>query len=206
MAVGSFVIPMQSSAGGGNTAQTAMLLKTGQTTAYATSDDGDLQEGRSGNITTLPHNNPYGNTTRFLDETGGATFTNGIIIDWSTWDQVTGKVLGYNKNRIASAVWATAVANCASVSIGSFTSGWRIANIRELLNIVRHTQYPGYWMDYAPFNIPTANYYSGSTQPYFPTQAFGVWASYSPVYYFDKSTSCFSIAVRTFTVTGTTLT
>ena len=72
----------------------AMPLQTGQTTSYATNDDGDLQRGRLVDYSTLPYNNGFGNTNRFTDELGGQTFTNNIIIDWSTWDGGT-DVLGF---------------------------------------------------------------------------------------------------------------
>ena len=59
------------------------LMKTGQTTSYRTGDDGDLEKGRDANFLTLSGNNPYGNTTRFLDELGGTSFTNKIVINSS---------------------------------------------------------------------------------------------------------------------------
>ena len=71
-----------------------MPLNSGQTTSYATNDDGDLQRGRLVDYSTLPYNNGFGTTQRFTDELGGQTFTNNIIIDWSTWDGGT-DVLGF---------------------------------------------------------------------------------------------------------------
>jgi hypothetical protein len=40
----------------------AMPLQSGQTTSYATNDDGDLQRGRLVDFNTLPYNNGFGNT------------------------------------------------------------------------------------------------------------------------------------------------
>jgi hypothetical protein len=39
-----------------------MPLKSGQTTSYATNDDGDLQRGRLVDFNTLPYNNGFGTT------------------------------------------------------------------------------------------------------------------------------------------------
>jgi hypothetical protein len=39
-----------------------MPLQSGQTTSYATNDDGDLQRGRLVDYSTLPYNNGFGNT------------------------------------------------------------------------------------------------------------------------------------------------
>jgi hypothetical protein len=66
----------------------AMPLQSGQTTSYATNDDGDLQRGRLVDFNTLPYNNGFGNTNRFTDELGGQTFTNNIVIDWSVLGMV----------------------------------------------------------------------------------------------------------------------
>jgi hypothetical protein len=63
-----------------------MPLKTGQTTSYASNDDGATQRGRLTDFNTIPYLNPYGDNFRFTDELGGQTFTNNIVIDWSTWD------------------------------------------------------------------------------------------------------------------------
>jgi len=64
----------------------ATLMKTGQTTSYRTGDDGDLEAGRETNFTTLRRRNPFANLNRFTDELGGQTYTNNIVIDWSTYE------------------------------------------------------------------------------------------------------------------------
>jgi len=68
----------------------ATLQKTGQTTSYATGDDGDIEAGRSTSFLVLPSNNPFGNTNRFTSTTGTQTYTNRIYIDWSTYNGTTG--------------------------------------------------------------------------------------------------------------------
>jgi hypothetical protein len=76
----------------------AKLMKTGQTTSYRTGDDGDLEVGRNVDFFTLAENNPFGTTDRFTDELGGSTYTNNIVIDWSTYDGST--VLGWRRTQM----------------------------------------------------------------------------------------------------------
>lgn len=115
----------------------AMPLKTGQTTSYATGDDGNLKRGRLVDYRTLPYNNGFGNTERFTDELGGQTFTNNIVIDWSTWDGGT-DVLGYilsNRSDIGNITqdWATWMAGQPYTTDGF--GDWYITNAREMLSI-----------------------------------------------------------------------
>jgi hypothetical protein len=195
-------------AGGGGAPVGATLMRTGQTTSYRTGDDGDLQAGRAVDFFTLASNNPFGNTNRFTDELGGQTYTNNIVIDWSTYDGAT--VLGYRRTNNGSDIaWNQAIDGALLVSIGSFTSGWRLPNRKELDNIVNiQTVSPHRALNYAPFNLNGSNYYwssstqTGSSNRYTlfndncNIQAFGS---------FNSSTFRY-IPCRTFTVTGTTLT
>ena len=136
------------------------LMKTGQTTSYRTGDDGDLEKGRDVDFTTLDANNPFGNTNRFTDELGGSTYTNNIVIDWSTYDGST--VLGYYRVATGSSTWNNAVDNSLTTSVSTFTSGWRLTNIKELINILQfegsNLQY-----NYSPFNITATLLWSSTT-------------------------------------------
>ena len=188
--------------GGGGGSVGAKLMKTNQTTSYATGDDGDLQEGRDVDFFTLPSNNPFGTTARFTDELGGSTYANRIIIDWSTYNGT--KVLGYYQVRQGADVWADAVANALLLSIGTFTSGWRLTNFKELLNLYKIGNRA---MNYSPIDQGAGNnrYWTSTTltgytnQPYFGSNAWqggGVPATQSYEW----------LGCRNFTVTGTTLT
>jgi hypothetical protein len=187
----------------------ATLMKTGQTTSYRTGDDGDLQEGRAVDFFTLASNNPFGNTNRFTDELGGSTYTNNWVIDWSTYNNVTGKVLGYYRVINTSNVnWETAIDDCRLNTFGTF-SGCRLPNRFEIFNICLHEgatfNYP---LNYAPFNISTATtFWSGTTNASTTTSAFTLTnnasATLSTV---AKTSNGRYFPVRTFTVTGTTLT
>ena len=119
---------------------TAKLMKTGQTTSYRTGDDGDIEPGRAVSFSVLSANNPFGNTNRFTDELGSQTYTNRIRIDWSTYDGST--VLGYYQ--LASPLlytWNQSIDWALALSISSFTSGWALPNINQLMNIMNFTCY-----------------------------------------------------------------
>ena len=207
-----FGISKIGSGGGVSTPVGATLMKTGQTTSYATGDDGDIEAGRATDFFTLSNANPFGSTARFTDELGGSTYANNIVIDWSTYDNIAGTVLGYYRTPLTGAVWATQVANCAAVSIGTFTSGWRMVNFKEFDNIHSKddTLVSGRFdaLNYTPFNINLGNYLWTSTSR---DASFAIGYLLNPfgsfgVALLSKANSYQSIACRTFTVTGTTLT
>jgi len=126
---------------------TAKLMATGQTTSYATGDDGNLQQGRS--FTTLLENNPFGNTNRFTALNGTQTYLNDIVLDWSTWDGQT--VLGWYRIPLGTAItWANALSGANAFNIIGY-SGWRLPNVNELMSIGIFSQIDMY--NYAPFNI-----------------------------------------------------
>jgi len=177
---------------------TAQLMKTGQTTSYRTGDDGDLERGRNVSFTVLAENNVFGNTNRFTDELGGQTYTKNIVIDWSTYDGST--VLGWRRTMTVAA-WNAAVDGALVVSIAPFTSGWRLPNVVELISLQNYSL--NNTMNYTPFslfeNLWTSNTQAGATtNKWYITSNGGIVAG-------ALATSFRYIPVRTFTVTGTTL-
>jgi hypothetical protein len=182
---------------------TATLLKTGQSVSYRTGDDGDIEAGRAANFTTLAENNPFGNTNRFTDELGGQTYTNDIVIDWSTYNGTN--VLGYRRTLSGSAViWNDAIDGAAAVSIGSFTTGWRLPNLNELSNLTAFGIANPF--NYSPINIATGNQlWSSTTIHAFTNQAYYCDTFIGAILNNIKGTTYKYIACRTFTVTGTTL-
>lgn len=184
---------------------TAQLMKTGQTTSYRTGDDGDLERGRNVSFTVLAENNPFGNTNRFTDELGGQTYTNNIVIDWSTYNGST--VLGWRRTQNGvNVTWTAAIDGALTVSIAPFTSGWRLPNLMEFLSIVRHETPSG--TSYAPISLNyTGNFWTSTTNIKNTTQAYAV--NQFDMLFFPTvkgSVSDFRyIPCRTFTVTGTTL-
>lgn len=183
----------------------ATLLKTGQVTSYRTGDDGDIKAGRDTSFFILPSNNPYGNTKRFLDELGTEVYTNKIVIDWSTYDGSS--VLGYRKTDNGSNVtWNDAIDGALAVSIGSFTTGWRLPNMLELQNIQNIGLASSDLFNYSPFNLSTIS------TSLWCSNTLGTNTAYSWRYgiygtrdYQPKTSTYRYIPVRTFTVSGTTL-
>lgn len=196
--------------GGGGTTPApvgATLMKTGQTTSYRTGDDGDLEAGRATNFTTLASNNPFENTKRFTDELGGQTYTNNIVIDWSTYDGAT--VLGISRLSIATGQsWNNAVDGSLSYSVGTFTSGWRLINMKEMFNLINFANDQNNLLNYSPLNLSSSGrvYWSSTTNLAATTQAY-ILNNIGLMNVATKTTTVAYtyIRVRTFTVTGTTL-
>jgi len=188
--------------GGGSVGAT--LMKTGQTTSYRTGDDGDLEAGRDVDFFTLASNNPFGNTNRFTSELGTQTYTNNIVIDWSTYDGST--VLGYYFDK-TTRTWNNFVDWGIALSVDTFTSGWRGANATEIHNLFNYEL--NEFINYSPFNYAADgnNLWTSTTAKVNTTTA----------YFFNntatqslargaKTSTIYCMATRTFTVTGTTLT
>jgi hypothetical protein len=196
------------SCSGSGAAVGATLIKTGQTTSYRTGDDGDIEAGRATNFTTLAENNPLGNTNRFTDELGGSTYTNNIVIDWSTYDGAT--VLGISRLAIATGnTWNQAVDNSLAYSVGTYTSGWRLINMKEIFNLLNYGNSEANLLNYSPLNLSSLGriYWSANTLSSATTSAF-TFNNVGNTQTITKVTSANMtyITVRTFTVTGTTLT
>ena len=188
----------------------ATLMQTGQTTIFRTGDDADRRaEGRDVDFFTLPSNNPFGNTNRFTSELGTQTYTNNIVIDWSTYNG--SNVLGYRRTlNAANLNWNDAIDQASAVSIATFTSGWRLHNIREIMSLFNYQTANGNILQYAPFNINSqVNIWTSTTNrlvtanAYCITDSFngGVNAAIAKTIVLGRF-----LPVRTFTVTGTTLT
>jgi hypothetical protein len=183
----------------------ATLMKTGQTTSFRTGDDGDLEAGRATSFTTLASNNPFGNTNRFTDELGGQTYTNNIVIDWSTYNGT--RVLGISRVAIATGqTWNTAIDDSLSYSVGTFTSGWRLPNIREIFNLLNFVNDQNNLLNYSPFNLSSTGrvYWSSTTIIGATTLAYAL-SNIGLISQQTKTTSYTYFRVRTFNVSGTTL-
>jgi hypothetical protein len=193
-------------AGGGGAPVGATLMKTGQTTSYRTGDDGDFEAGRAVDFFTLASNNPFGNTNRFTDELGGQTYTNDIVIDWSTFDGTT--VLGWRRtDNGVNITWNNAIDGALAVSIGSFTTGWRLPNWLELNSLGDH-ETTG--LRHGPFSGLSNNFFWSATTHTLQSvlNALTLRSNTLLPGSTSKTTSTGYryIPCRTFTVTGTTLT
>lgn len=183
-----------------------LLTKTGQTTSYRTGDDGDIEAGRLSSFDRLKANNPFDNDFRFTDTNGEQTYANDIVIDWSTYDG--SEVLGYYRvfySPVGTTDWNGFVDGALAVSIGTFTSGWRMMNFRECANIADFGSSPVY--GYAPFNLGSNNIWTSTTRPNSTGQAFYITSGDGRINAFNKTqaSAFYSLAVRNFTVSGRTL-
>lgn len=152
---------------------TATLMKTGATTSYAAEDDfATSSQGRATDFLTLDsaplHNDgsPTLNTTtnRLTDTLGGQTYTDTIVLDWSTWNGST--LVGYRKTlSTTNQTWEYARVACIALTIGGF-SDWRVTNMDELGNICNTGQFTTSVLEYAPFSIVAdLNVWSSTTYP-----------------------------------------
>ena len=180
----------------------AKLMKTGQTTSYATGDDGATQRGRLTSFLVLASNNPFGTTARFTNKTGGSTYATSVAYDWSTYDGST--VLAYYFGDSTTRAWATQLTQYTSSTIDGLT-GWNLFNMYEAVNIMNFS-FPGtYLYNYAPFNL-TRRYMWVSTNQ---TGTLGIateTAGPNPFTASAKISALWGIWTRVCNVSGTTIT
>jgi len=208
-----YIKALASGGGGGGGSVGATLMKTGQLTSYATGDDGGLQSGRATDFFTLASNNPFNNTNRFTDYLGTQSYSIGVLIDWSTYDGNT--VLGYSgaTGTNTNITWSDAVTLANNHSEGSFTSGWRLPNFNEFVNVCNHNvtrllaysvwfngSFGGVWARSTMWTSTTSPQWTGAALRARLDQGI-----------FDRQNKTTTVArdgfaVRDFTVSGTTLT
>jgi hypothetical protein len=181
----------------------AKLLKTGQTTSYNSYDDGATQRGRLTDRLTLASNNPFGNTSRFTNKTGGTTYpVNKVTYDWSTFDGST--VLAYYFGDMTTVrPLATQLSQYVNSTFDGLT-GWYVTNMEEMVNILDWGRIANYQLQYPPFSTNT-RYFWVSTQP---AGTAGVATDLAAVGIFTataKSGSLYAIWCRVCTVNGTTI-
>jgi len=142
----------------------APILRTGQTVSHYSNDDGATQRGRNTDWDTLEYNNSFGNTNRFTDVLGTQVYSNNVVIDWTTFDQISNKVTAYKRTL------ETATTGNNSVLMAPYTHAtfidWYPTNGREFLNICQIGVFIMgdicEWLNYAPFNLPYAPMWAGS--------------------------------------------
>ena len=131
--------------------------KSGQITSYRTGDDGDVEYGRGASFTGLTCNNPFNNSNRFTDQSGGQTYSDNIIVDWLTglmWYKIPNAVV----------TWNNAIDGCLAYTGGTFTD-WFLANINQHLTIISWDS-GTIGLNYAPFSISASeSYWTSTTSP-----------------------------------------
>ena len=153
--------------GGGGVYQAA-VEKTGQTTSYATGDDGDLEKG-------VPWPNP-----RFTDNSDG-----------TVTDNLTGLIWLKDANCFGARTWSNALSDAnglasglCGLTDGSSAGDWRLPNRNELESLVHKGYYnpalpntagTGQWSAGDPFtNVQSYYYWSSSTYAYYTVYAWFV--------------------------------
>lgn len=179
----------------------AKLMKTGQTTSYATGDDGATQRGRLTSFLVLASNNPFGNTNRFTNKTGGQTYANSVAYDWSTYDGST--VLAYYWGDQTYRNFVNACSALTGSTIDGLT-GWYLWNIHEAVNIFNFSLLGNYMLNYAPFST-TRRYFVTSTSISSTAMTVDA-AAVGFVLSGSKTNTNQGIYCRVCTVSGTTIT
>jgi len=191
----------------GCSAKGLLPLKSGQTTSYATNDDGDLERGREVNVHTLYYNNGFGNTNRFTDELGGQTFTNNIVIDWGTWDggtNVNGYILSSNSDsNTGTTDWATWMSG-QPYTTGGF-GNWYVVNASEISTLINYNDTSGV-NDYPFYNSINHRLYTSTTVPSNTTHAIFKQRNSFDLASVSKTSNNYSMWVRTFNWDGASLT
>jgi hypothetical protein len=157
---------------------TAQLMKTG--------DPNDGANGRATDAQTLAaipldvNGNTFlgANLDRFVDNVGTQVYTDGVVVDRSTFEPSTGKVLCYpiNITLTGNVTEAAAETACNSFSTGGF-SDWKLWNRNESDNVVILDGDKYFW--FAPWNnISTYQYWTSSQQVVGDTTGFVALADF----------------------------
>jgi hypothetical protein len=156
----------------------APVPKTGQTTSYATGDDGDLEMG-------VEWPSP-----RFITGTTGTTGATVVVTDTLTglvWLQdancIANQYPGFDNDGTSGdgrVTWQHALDFVAGMTAtGSYSncaagfSDWRLPNVRELLSLIDHGEFQPALPDGHPFtNVQWSRYWSSTTYAYGTADAY----------------------------------
>jgi hypothetical protein len=164
--------------------------KTGQTTSYATGDDGGLQKG-------VAWPNP-----RFTDNKDG-----------TVTDNLTGLIWLKNANCFGQRTWAGALADCnnladkqCGLTDSSSPGDWRLPNIKELQSLIHYGVFDpalcnaagtGQWSEGDPFtDVQSSYYWSSTTHASSTDDSWLVQLNLGEVYYLYKSYNYYVWPVR----------
>jgi hypothetical protein len=154
--------------------------QTGQTTSYATGDDGDLERG----VALV--------TPRFTDN-GDGTVT----------DNQTGLIWLRDADCFGNRTWEEALSDSNGLASGScgLTDGsnageWRLPNVKELTSLIDYSQFNPALPSGHPFNNVQSNRYWSSTTFLDGHNAWYVNTLYGDAYLYNKGYDCYFWPVR----------
>jgi len=125
----------------------APVPKTGQTTSYATGDDGDLEKGV---VWPNPRFNDRGNGTVVDNLTGLTWLKDANCFGTRTWNNALS-----DSNGLAS--------GSCGLTDGSSAGDWRLPNIKEILSLIDFENWGPALPSGHPFNNVQADLYGSST-------------------------------------------
>ena len=163
----------------------AQVPKTGQTTSYATGDDGDLEKGVS-----WPSPRFTGNGTGVITDT-----LTGLM--WMENADAGNDCQGVDTG---TETWASALASAAACNDAGGYAGytdWRLPNVRELFSLIDFSQYNPALPSGHPFdNVQSYYYWASTTLAGSTTYAWYVYLGNGRVYYDFKTYTCYVWPVR----------
>ena len=152
-------------------AQAAPVAKTGQTTSYATGDDGDLQKG-------VASPDP-----RFTDNGDGTVTDNLTGLMWAKDAYATGGV-GY-----AEAIDYANNLSLGSAGCGEYHTDWRLPNAKEILSLLDLGNSAPALPSGHPFTNSLGSYlwyWTSTTCEFYTQNAFVVYMGYGFMNYTGK--------------------
>jgi hypothetical protein len=198
----SATIDVTSAASGGTTAP---LSRTGQTVTYRTGDD---QVGAGADFFTLDANNHFGNLQRFTSTIGGyydqaaagykdvngsasdfaTEFANGIMIDWQTYNQVTGGINMYYVDT-TNRTWENFIDWALALTQGGF-SDWIGINANQATSLINYS-FNAFYSWYPFFNMTgaTGSYHTSTTIAHNTAYTWGVQVGVYPLTFYQKGAS-----------------
>ena len=165
----TYAWPVRGSSTSGGSA--IFLPKTGQTTSYATGDDGAIQTGASA----FP---------RFVDKGDGTVKDNLTGLTWLKNAACFGYQTWYNAVALSNSL-----ANGAcGLTDGSTAGQWRLPNREELASLLNAAYYNPALSTGLPFsNVQNNWYWSSTTYPGYSSYSYMVYMGYGDIAYTDKS-------------------
>ena len=158
----------------------APVEKTGQTTPYATGDDGYLEKG-------VEWPSP-----RFTDNADG-----------TVTDNLTGLIWLKDAGCFGLETWQDALSACnglasgsCGLSDGSIAGDWRLPNIKEIQSLVDFGSSPALPTSHLFINMVYAAHWSGTTYHNNTSLAWYVDISNGNMRYLDKTTGLYVLAVK----------